>query len=92
MTGVQTCALPIWCPNDDGPSRGETGRRRRFRPPSVDSFGAEVERVEAETTACSTELAAVGGVGGRDGSGGGQEQEEARHGREMAAAQGEERS
>ena len=34
----------------------------------------------------------VGGIGGRDGSGGGQEQEEARQGREMAAAQGEERS
>ena len=80
------------CPDGGGPSGGETGRRRRFRPPSVDSFGVEVERVEAETTACSMELVAVGGVGGRDGSGGGQEQEEPRQGREMAAAQGEERS
>ena len=59
-----------WSSEGGGQSGGETGQRRRFRPPFVDSFGAGVQRFEVETTACLTELAeattdgeSVGGEG-----------------------------
>ena len=48
---------------DGGRRRRENGRRRRLRPPLVDSRSAEVYRVEVGRRACSTELAEVGDDG-----------------------------